>query len=221
MSLSKTNLGDAKVGEKTLGTENGEVPRSGRIGLPYWHLNAAWEPLSASSNPFALYRLHRMIKLTFQSVLLSTQMMVLFLDLWSSLILGILYLSFSGVPYIFTMQYHLCVHSTLIEHMVVIKGYVLTLSLVQPCNPASPSSVLDWESCSPLSSSCCLVDIIVRLLCFMAVQHRLRFALFQGCTEPSLLLLVCCCSGQHRCPRFPGSSQFWVRRFSGVVWCSR
>ncbi|KIR51143.1 hypothetical protein I315_06461 [Cryptococcus gattii Ru294] len=51
-------------------------------------------------------RLHRMIKLTLQPVLLSTQMMVLFLDLWSSLILGILYLSFSGVPYIFTMQYH-------------------------------------------------------------------------------------------------------------------
>ncbi|OXG97628.1 hypothetical protein C345_02003 [Cryptococcus neoformans A2-102-5] len=39
-------------------------------------------------------------------VLLSTQMMVLFLDLWSSLILGILYLSFGGIPYMFTTQYH-------------------------------------------------------------------------------------------------------------------
>jgi hypothetical protein len=33
--------------------------------------------------------------------------MVLFLDLWSAFILGILYLSFGGVPYIFRTQYGL------------------------------------------------------------------------------------------------------------------
>lgn len=38
-------------------------------------------------------------------LLLSTEPMVLFLDLWSALILGILYLSFVGVPYIFRVQY--------------------------------------------------------------------------------------------------------------------
>ena len=42
-------------------------------------------------------------------VLLSTQMMVLFLDLWSAMILGILYLSFGGIPFIFREQYGLCV----------------------------------------------------------------------------------------------------------------
>jgi hypothetical protein len=31
--------------------------------------------------------------------------MVLFLDLWSAIILGILYLSFGGVPYVFRTQY--------------------------------------------------------------------------------------------------------------------
>lgn len=40
-------------------------------------------------------------------VLLTTQPMVLFLDLWSAMILGILYLSFGGVPYIFREQYGL------------------------------------------------------------------------------------------------------------------
>ena len=34
-------------------------------------------------------------------------MMVLLLDLWSSLVLGILYLSFGGIPFIFTTQYQL------------------------------------------------------------------------------------------------------------------
>jgi len=33
--------------------------------------------------------------------------MVLFLDLWSAMILGILYLSFGGVPYIFREQHGL------------------------------------------------------------------------------------------------------------------
>ena len=40
-------------------------------------------------------------------VLMSTQLMVLFLDLWSAMLLGILYLSFGGVPYIFREQYGL------------------------------------------------------------------------------------------------------------------
>lgn len=35
--------------------------------------------------------------------------MVLFLDLWSALVLGILYLSFGGVPYVFSTQYGLYV----------------------------------------------------------------------------------------------------------------
>ena len=43
------------------------------------------------------------------AVLLSTQLMVLFLDLWSAMVLGILYLSFGGVPFIFREQYGLCV----------------------------------------------------------------------------------------------------------------
>jgi hypothetical protein len=38
--------------------------------------------------------------------------MVLFLDLWSALILGILYLSFGGIPYIFRTQYGFNVQST-------------------------------------------------------------------------------------------------------------
>lgn len=41
------------------------------------------------------------------AVLLSTQLMVVFLDLWSAMLLGILYLSFGGVPYIFREQYGL------------------------------------------------------------------------------------------------------------------
>ena len=41
--------------------------------------------------------------------LMFTQPMILLLDLWSSLILGILYLSFGGIPYIFRTQYNLCV----------------------------------------------------------------------------------------------------------------
>jgi hypothetical protein len=36
-------------------------------------------------------------------------MMVLFLDIWSALVLGILYLSFGGLPYIFQTQYGLWV----------------------------------------------------------------------------------------------------------------
>lgn len=76
-------------------------------------------------------------------------MMVLFLDLWSSLILGILYLSFGGIPYMFTTQYHLCVHPPLVGHVVVVKAYVLIFCSVQPYNLASPSSELGWESYSP------------------------------------------------------------------------
>ena len=38
--------------------------------------------------------------------------MVLFLDLWSAVILGILYLFFGGVPYIFRTQYGLLVSRT-------------------------------------------------------------------------------------------------------------
>lgn len=38
-------------------------------------------------------------------MLLVTEPMVLFLNLWSALILGILYLSFGGIPYIFRTQY--------------------------------------------------------------------------------------------------------------------
>lgn len=37
--------------------------------------------------------------------LLTTQMMVLLLDIWSALVLGILYLSFGGLPWVFQTQY--------------------------------------------------------------------------------------------------------------------
>lgn len=40
---------------------------------------------------------------------MTTQLMVLFLDMWSALILGILYLSFGGIPYVFETQYGLYV----------------------------------------------------------------------------------------------------------------
>jgi hypothetical protein len=52
--------------------------------------------------PFLLPMRH-----TDPAVLMSTQYMVLFLDLWSAVILGILYLSFGGVPYVFKTQYDL------------------------------------------------------------------------------------------------------------------
>lgn len=38
-------------------------------------------------------------------ILLTTQYMVLFLDLWSAIILGILYLFFGGLPWVFEHQY--------------------------------------------------------------------------------------------------------------------
>lgn len=54
------------------------------------------------ATPFGALRLN-----TLTPVLLATQKMVLFLDLWSSIILGILYLSFGGVSYIFQTQFNL------------------------------------------------------------------------------------------------------------------
>lgn len=45
-------------------------------------------------------------------LLLSTEPMVLCLDLWSALILGILYLSFSGVPFIFRVQHGFSLQQT-------------------------------------------------------------------------------------------------------------
>lgn len=59
-------------------------------------------PMELKQETFVM-ALKRSIKTPF--ILLATQPMVLLLDLWSALLLGILYLSFGGIPYIFRHQY--------------------------------------------------------------------------------------------------------------------
>ncbi|CAK9783871.1 MFS general substrate transporter [Cutaneotrichosporon oleaginosum] len=63
--------------------------------------------------------------------LLATEPMVLFLDLWSALILGILYLSFSGVPYIFRTQHGFSLEQTGMSFLGIGAGQVVA-ALSQP-----------------------------------------------------------------------------------------
>ncbi|BEJ12282.1 hypothetical protein CspHIS471_0207420 [Cutaneotrichosporon sp. HIS471] len=63
--------------------------------------------------------------------LLATEPMVLFLDLWSALILGILYLSFSGVPYIFRTQHGFSLEQTGMSFLGIGAGQVAA-ALSQP-----------------------------------------------------------------------------------------
>ncbi|RSH94280.1 hypothetical protein EHS25_004083 [Saitozyma podzolica] len=64
-------------------------------------------------------------------ILLTTQMMVLFLDIWSALVLGILYLSFGGLPYIFQTQYGFTVEQSGLCFLGIGLGQVLAV-LSQP-----------------------------------------------------------------------------------------
>jgi hypothetical protein len=65
------------------------------------------------------------------SVLLSTQLMVLFLDLWSAMILGILYLSFGGLPYVFRVQHGFTLQQTGLAFLGIGFGQVVAV-LCQP-----------------------------------------------------------------------------------------
>jgi MFS family permease len=64
-------------------------------------------------------------------VLLSTQYMVLFLDLWSALILGILYLFFGGVPYVFRTQHGFTLQQTGLSFLGIGFGQVVAVA----CQP--------------------------------------------------------------------------------------
>jgi uncharacterized membrane protein len=64
-------------------------------------------------------------------VLLTTQYMVLFLDLWSALILGILYLFFGGVPYVFRTQHGFTLQFTGLAFLGIGFGQIVAVS----CQP--------------------------------------------------------------------------------------
>lgn len=55
--------------------------------------------------------------------------MVLFLDLWSAVILGILYLSFGGVPYVFREQYGFSLQQTGMTFLGIGLGQVVAVSM--------------------------------------------------------------------------------------------
>lgn len=64
-------------------------------------------------------------------LLLTTEPMVLFLDLWSALILGILYLSFSGIPYIFRVQHNFDLEQRGMAFLGIGAGQIIA-ALTQP-----------------------------------------------------------------------------------------
>ncbi|KAL7424205.1 hypothetical protein Q5752_001791 [Cryptotrichosporon argae] len=70
--------------------------------------------------------LQKSIKTPF--ILLTTQPMVLFLDLWSAMILGILYLSFGGVPYVFRTQHGFTTEQTGLAFLGIGLGQVLAVA---------------------------------------------------------------------------------------------
>lgn len=57
--------------------------------------------------------------------------MVLFLDIWSAMILGILYLSFGGLPYVFREQYGFSLQQTGLAFLGIGLGQVVAV-LCQP-----------------------------------------------------------------------------------------
>ncbi|KAL1410978.1 hypothetical protein Q8F55_001921 [Vanrija albida] len=64
-------------------------------------------------------------------VLLATQPMVLFLDVWSAVVLGVMYLFFGGIPYVFRTQHGFDVQSTGMAFLGIGAGQVAS-SLTQP-----------------------------------------------------------------------------------------
>ncbi|ORY28299.1 major facilitator superfamily domain-containing protein [Naematelia encephala] len=61
-------------------------------------------------------------------ILLMTQPMVLFLDLWSAIILGVLYIFFGGVPYIFRTQHGFSLQQTGLAFLGIGFGQVCAVS---------------------------------------------------------------------------------------------
>lgn len=53
--------------------------------------------------------------------------MVLFLDLWSAIILGILYLSFGGIPYVFRVQYGFDLQQTGLAFLGIGLGQIIAV----------------------------------------------------------------------------------------------
>lgn len=86
-----------------------------------------WVAPVETMNRVFLQALQKSIRTPF--VLLSTQLMVLFLDLWSAIILGILYLSFGGIPYIMRTQYGFTLEETGMAFLGIGAGQVIAVSL--------------------------------------------------------------------------------------------
>ncbi|ORX33828.1 major facilitator superfamily domain-containing protein [Kockovaella imperatae] len=88
-----------------------------------------WKAPVEKSGQSVLAALKKSIKTPFW--LLLTQPMVLLLDIWSAMMLGILYLSFGGIPYIFEHQYGFNLQQSGMVFLGIGTGQVIAV-LTQP-----------------------------------------------------------------------------------------
>ncbi|RXK41008.1 hypothetical protein M231_01639 [Tremella mesenterica] len=106
-------------------TYNSELLRRKAIRLRKQTGEQRWRaPVELSDRTFV-----QALKTSIQTpfILMSTQLMVLFLDLWSSIILGILYLSFGGINYIFRTQYGFTLEQTGLAFLGIGAGQVIAV----------------------------------------------------------------------------------------------